>query len=70
MSQKIWEFLTANAGRLFNGLATSSYIVLDNPTVDELQEAFGSVNEILVFADRVSETGEILSNKTGWYHQT
>lgn len=47
----------------FNGLATSSYIVLDNPTVDELQEAFGSVNEILVFADRVSETGEILSNK-------
>lgn len=47
----------------FNGLATSSYMMLDNPSVDELQAALDSANEILVFADHASETGKILANK-------
>jgi len=47
----------------FNGLATASYTVLDNPTVDELQNAFGSSVNILVFADPVSETGKQLQKK-------
>jgi hypothetical protein len=47
----------------FNGLATSSYIMLYNPSVDELQAALGSATEVLVFADRESETGKRLRNK-------
>ncbi|MDR0749495.1 MAG: hypothetical protein LBF62_07985 [Tannerellaceae bacterium] len=47
----------------FSGLATSSYTILDNPPVDELQVALGSANDILVFADRASETGEKLNSK-------
>lgn len=47
----------------FNGLANSSYMMLDNPSVDELQTALDSANEILVFADHASETGKRLANK-------
>ena len=47
----------------FNGLATSSHTVLYNPSVDELQTALGSKSNILVFADRTSETGKKLHNK-------
>ena len=41
----------------FNGLLSSSYFVLAHPSVDELQIALGSETNILVFADRTSETG-------------
>ena len=44
----------------FNGLETSSYTVLDNPSVNELETALGSATNILVFADPISETGEKL----------
>ena len=41
----------------FNGLATSSYKILNNPSVNELQTTLGTATNILVFADRSSETG-------------
>ena len=47
----------------FNGLLTSAYTVLDNPSVDELQAALGSTANILVFADYTSETGKNLQVK-------
>lgn len=47
----------------FNGLATATYIVLDNPTVDELEVAFDSENNVLVFADPESKIGAQLNNK-------
>lgn len=47
----------------FNGLVTSSYKMLDNPSVNELQDALGSANDILVFADRASEIGEKMGDK-------
>ena len=44
----------------FSGLTSSPYAVLDNPSVAELQSALGSAANILVFADRDSETGQKL----------
>ena len=48
----------------FYGLATSSYTVLNHPSVDELQAALESATDILVFADPTSETGEKLLLKS------
>ena len=47
----------------FNGLTTASCTVLDNPSLDELQTALGSANNMLVFADRTSDTGEKLYSR-------
>ena len=47
----------------FNGLATSSYTILNNPSIDELQAVLDSVNEVLVFAAHASEIGKRLSGK-------
>ena len=47
----------------FNGLTASPCTVLDNPSVDELQTALGKASDILVFADKTSETGKKLQTK-------
>ena len=47
----------------FNGLASSSYTILDNPSENDLQAALGSAANVLVFADRSSEMGNQLHNK-------
>lgn len=45
----------------FNGLATSPYVMLDNPSVNELETVLGTATNILVFADLSSATGEKLN---------
>jgi len=47
----------------FNGLVDSPYMVLDHPSVDELQNALGTANHILVFTSPESETGKIVKAK-------
>ena len=47
----------------FNGLLNTSYTVLDNPSVDELQTALGTATDLLVFADPTSEAGKKLQAK-------
>lgn len=47
----------------FNGLATSSYTILDNPSDNDLQAALGSATDVLVFDDRASETGQKLNSR-------
>ena len=47
----------------FNGLVSASYTVLEHPSVDALQTAVGSADNVLVFADRTSEAGEKLRRK-------
>ena len=47
----------------FNELAASAYTVLEHPSVEELQNALGAANHVIVFADPASETGKKLQPK-------
>jgi hypothetical protein len=47
----------------FNGLATSTYTTLDNPSVSELQDALGKADNVLLFVDRESEVGKKVADK-------
>ncbi|MGP1476617.1 MAG: hypothetical protein ACTTJK_04020 [Phocaeicola sp.] len=46
-----------------NGLVRVNYAILENPTVDQLKDAFNSTADILAFVERTSETGKMLSEK-------
>lgn len=47
----------------FNGLASAPYTVLENPTLDQIKEAFNSSDNVLALVDCASEAGEALSAK-------
>ena len=47
----------------FNGLMTSTYTILNNPSIDELQNSLNSTDNLLVFTDPTSETGKKLQQK-------
>jgi hypothetical protein len=46
-----------------DGLVRVGYAILENPTVDQLKDAFNSTTDVLAFVERASETGKVLSEK-------
>ena len=47
----------------FDGLVSAPYTVIENPSVEALEAAIKSANNLLVFADHASEAGEKLRQK-------